>query len=166
MGTTFKIYLPALSTACSVTPLPISDLPQDCCRGSETLLFVEDEECVRMPACEFLSRHGYHVLQAVDGKDAIRVSQAYDGIIHLLVTDVIMPHMSGNDLAVYFWKQRPETRVLYLSGYSSPTLVHHGITDQETMFLEKPFTLKSLGAKIRQALRLPSHAPAETPPVS
>jgi two-component system, cell cycle sensor histidine kinase and response regulator CckA len=165
LGTTFKIYLPALTTAAA--PLAISPASQEqACRGSETLLFVEDEECVRLPACEFLSRHGYHILQACDGQDAVRVAGSYDGVIHLLVTDVIMPHMSGNDLAAYFWKQRPETRVLYVSGYSNPTLVQHGIGGHDTVFLEKPFTLKELSAKIRQALSAPSHAPAESPSVS
>ncbi len=163
MGTTFKIYLPALRESCATTTPSRSPATAEIesSGGSETLLFVEDEECVRLPACEYLSRCGYHVLQAVDGQDAIRVSQAYDAVIHLLVTDVVMPKMSGNDLAAYFWKERPETRVLYLSGYASATLMQHGITDHELMFLEKPFTLKTLGAKIRQALSLSSHAPTE-----
>jgi YesN/AraC family two-component response regulator len=87
-------------------------------------------------------------LQACDGQDAVRVASAYDGAIHLLITDVIMPRMSGNDLAAYFWKQRPETRVLYISGYSSPTLMQHGLRGHDTIFLEKPFTLKELSAKI------------------
>jgi CheY-like chemotaxis protein len=161
LGTTFKIYLPALRSAPITSHSAVSAVRQESCRGSETLLFVEDEECVRLPACEFLSHCGYHVLQAVDGHDAIRVAQAYDGIIHLLATDVVMPHMSGNELAARFWQDRPETRVLYLSGYPEPVLMHHGITEREPMFLEKPFTLKTLAAKVRQALSLPSHAPAQ-----
>ncbi|HEX6503563.1 MAG TPA: ATP-binding protein [Terriglobales bacterium] len=161
LGTTFKIYLPAMTVAAATTVTAAAE--EQISRGSETLLVVEDEECVRLPACEFLSRCGYHVLQACDGEDAVRVTGAYDGVIHLLVTDVVMPHMSGNDLAAYFWKQRPETRVLYVSGYSSPTLVQHGIGGHDTLFLEKPFTLKELSAKIRQALSAPSHAPAEIP---
>ena len=160
LGTTFKIYLPAVAAATNdVAALPSSQ-EQTCGGGSETILVVEDEECVRFPACEFLSRHGYHVLQAPNGQDAVRVAGAYDGVIHLLVTDVVMPQMSGNDLAAYFWKQRPETRVLYISGYSNPTLVQHGLTGHGTIFLEKPFTLKELSAKIRQALSTPSHVPA------
>ena len=162
LGTTFKIYLPAIATTNVSVPLPPVAQEQSS-RGSETILFVEDEECVRLPASEYLSRCGYHVLQASDGQDAVVVAGAYDGVIHLLVTDVVMPRMSGNDLAAYFWKQRPETRVLYVSGYSSPTLLQHGVGGHDTIFLEKPFTLKELSAKIRQALTAPSHAPAETP---
>jgi nitrogen-specific signal transduction histidine kinase/CheY-like chemotaxis protein len=160
LGTTFKIYLPAVAAttvAASLSPVTQEQIS----RGSETILVVEDEECVRLPACEYLSRCGYHVLQACDGQDAMGVARAYDGVIHLLVTDVVMPRMSGNDLAAYFWKARPETHVLYVSGYSSPTLLQHGIGGHDTIFLEKPFTLKELSAKIRQALSAPSHAPAE-----
>jgi signal transduction histidine kinase/ActR/RegA family two-component response regulator len=161
LGTTFKIYLPAVLVA--TDPVPLTPVVQPgALRGSETILVVEDEECVRLPACEYLSRCGYHVLQACDGQDAVTVASAYDGAIHLLVTDVVMPRMSGNELAAYFWKQRPETRVLYLSGYSTPTLLQHGIGGHDTLFLEKPFTLKELSAKIRQALSVPSHAPAES----
>jgi CheY-like chemotaxis protein len=160
LGTTFKIYLPAVAVTTDSVPLaPVAQ--EQTSRGSETILVVEDEECVRLPACEYLCRCGYHVLQACDGQNAIEVASAYDGVIHLLVTDVVMPRMSGNDLAAYFWKARPETRVLYVSGYSSPTLLQHGIGAHDTIFLEKPFTLKELAAKIRQALTVPSHAPAE-----
>lgn len=161
LGTTFKLYLPAVAVATDTVPLaPVAQ--EQTSRGSETILVVEDEECVRVPACEYLCRCGYHVLQACDGQNAIEVASAYDGVIHLLVTDVVMPRMSGNDLAAYFWKARPETRVLYVSGYSSPTLLQHGIGAHDTIFLEKPFTLKELTAKIRQALTVPSHAPAES----
>src|SRR5205085_6279619 len=104
---------------------------------------------------------GYHVLQACDGQDAVRVAGSYDAVIHLLVTDVIMPKMSGNDLAAYFWKARPETRVLYISGYSGPTLLQHGIGAHNGVLLEKPFTLKEMSAKIRQALSTASHAPVD-----
>jgi nitrogen-specific signal transduction histidine kinase/CheY-like chemotaxis protein len=159
LGTTFKIYFPAVAVTSDSVPLPCP-LREQTSRGSETILVVEDEECVRLPSCEYLSRQGYHVLQACDGQDAIEVASAYDGVIHLLVTDVVMPRMSGNDLAAYFWKQRPETSLLYVSGYSSPTLVQHGVGGHDTIFLEKPFTLKELSAKIRQALTAPSHAPA------
>ncbi len=100
-------------------------------------------------------------MQACDGKDAIRVAASYDGVIHLLVTDVVMPHISGNDLASYFGKARPESRVLYISGYSGPTLLQHGLDGYDTLFLEKPFTLRDLSAKIRQALSAPSHQPAK-----
>lgn len=160
LGTTFKIYLPAVAVTTDSVPLaPVAQ--QRILGGSETILVVEDEECVRLPACEYLCRCGYHVLQACDGQNAIEVASVYDGVIHLLVTDVVMPRMSGNDLAAYFWKARPETRVLYVSGYSSPTLLQHGIDGHGTIFLEKPFTLQELTAKIRQALTVPSHAPAE-----
>jgi two-component system, cell cycle sensor histidine kinase and response regulator CckA len=161
LGTSFKIYLPVSPSPLDSTHSATSAVHQESCRGSETILFVEDEECVRLPACEFLSHSGYHVLQAADGLDAIRVAQAYDGIIHLLVTDVVMPQMSGNALAARFWQERPETRVLYLSGYPEPVLMHHGITQCELLFLEKPYTLKTLGVRIRQALSLPSRAPGQ-----
>ncbi len=115
-------------------------------------MFAEDEEAVRHAACEFLSLCGYNTLEARDGMDAIRVASSYQGPIHLLVTDVVMPHFSGSQVAQQLAPGRPEMRVLYGSGYASPTLLRHGVHAGQTMFLQKPFTLKMLAWKIRQEL--------------
>lgn len=113
---------------------------------------VEDEDAVRRAAREFLSMCGYNVLEARDSSDAIRVANAYASTIHLLVTDVVMPHLSGSQVAQQLARSRPEMKAVYVSGHASPTLLQHGVHAGETMFLQKPFTLKMLAWKIRHAL--------------
>jgi DNA-binding NtrC family response regulator len=120
--------------------------------GTETVLLVEDEEALRRAAAEFLRLRGYTVLEARDGVDALSVSQNHGSTIHLAVTDVVMPHMSGGQLAKELETLRPETRVLFVSGYAGQTVVDHKVVDVENNFLQKPFTLKQLAGKIRTVL--------------
>jgi PAS domain S-box-containing protein len=165
MGTTFKIYLPCVANQ-PVTP----EIPQITCepvlRGNETVLLVEDEEALRRAAAEFLSLRGYTVLEARDGLDALSVTKNHGSTIHLAVTDVVMPHMSGGQLANELDTLRPETRVLFVSGYAGQTVLDHKVVNVENNFLQKPFTLTQLAHKVRAVLDhkpnpVPTH-PAET----
>jgi CheY-like chemotaxis protein len=151
MGTIFKIYLPCVGDQ----PVTVSTLDPGVAAvsgGTETVLLVEDEEALRRAAAEFLRLRGYTVLEARDGVDALSVSQNHGSTIHLAVTDVVMPHMSGGQLAKELETLRPETRVLFVSGYAGQTVVDHKVVDVENNFLQKPFTLKQLAGKIRTVL--------------
>ena len=113
---------------------------------------MEDEEPLRRAAVEFLRLRGYTVLEARDGVDALSVSKNHGSKIHLAVTDVVMPHMSGGELAKELEKLRPQTRVLFVSGYAGQTVLDHKVVDVENNFLQKPFTLKQLASKVRTVL--------------
>jgi two-component system cell cycle sensor histidine kinase/response regulator CckA len=150
LGTTFKIYLPLVHQKISkVPPRAVVEKP---IRGCETLLLVEDEAAVRRPAREFLTLNGYIVLEAKNGEDALRIARDYSGSIHLMITDVVMPHMGGAQLAEQLAAERPQMGVLFVSGYAESTILRHGAIDMVTRFLQKPFSLKELGRKIREAL--------------
>jgi two-component system cell cycle sensor histidine kinase/response regulator CckA len=151
MGTTFKIYLPRVRREISklIPGQPVERAP----RGSETLLLVEDEKAVRAAAREFLELCGYTVLPAENGEDGLRVARDYVGHIHLMVTDVIMPRMGGAKLAEQLAAERPQMKVLFLSGYAESTILQHGVIDMASRFLQKPFTLTSLARKIREILQ-------------
>jgi PAS domain S-box-containing protein len=159
-GTTFKIYLPRVQAMAAPSP-PLS---AGGCGGSETILLVEDDEMVRTLTCELLQEHGYTVLEARDGGDALDISQRYHGPIHLLLTDVIMPRMGGRDLAARLVPRRPQMRVLYMSGYTADAVVHHGMLDERVAFLPKPITTSVLLPKVRAVLDAAAdahlHAPA------
>jgi two-component system, cell cycle sensor histidine kinase and response regulator CckA len=148
-GTTFKVYLPRVGQPLdSVTPRQ----PKSSLRGTETVLLVEDENGVRSVARRMLEGHGYSVLEATDGLNAIELVRQHDGPIHLLVTDVVMPHMSGRDVADEITARLPGIKVLFLSGYTAHAIAHRGVLDSKTPFLEKPFTLVSLASKVREVL--------------
>jgi PAS domain S-box-containing protein len=149
-GTTFKVYLPRLEEGAAVPVFP--RVPAEAQRGYETVLVVEDEDGVRELAREFLERHGYTVLTARSGPDALALAQQRPGPIHLLITDVVMPGMSGRELAEKMAQLRPELRVLFMSGYTDDAIVQHGILDRGTALLQKPFTRASLAAKVRESL--------------
>ena len=153
-GTVFKIYLP-----CAVEKHRSSsadaDGPEALARGSETVLLVEDEQAVRRAMAEFLRLQGYNVLEARDGLDALVQSQDFPGKIDLVVTDVVMPNMSGGELAKELAHLRVGIKFLFVSGYAGKTVLDHRVVDLESNFLQKPYTLKQLSAKIRVAL---SHA--------
>jgi CheY-like chemotaxis protein len=119
--------------------------------GTETVLLVEDEHAVRSATAEFLRLHGYIVLEGKDGADALAVARSCGSTIDLLVTDVIMPNMGGGELARHLAPTRPEMKVLFVSGYAGKTVLNHKV-DLDTNFLQKPYTLKQLSAKIRTAL--------------
>ena len=153
MGTIFKIYLPCVEDQ-PVTAAIAEQGVESVLRGTETVLLVEDEEPLRRAAAEFLRLRGYTVLEAHDGIHALSVSKDHNSAIHLAVTDVVMPHMSGGQLATELQTLRPETRLLFVSGYAGQTVVDHRVVDVENNFLQKPFTLKQLASKVRTVLDL------------
>jgi CheY-like chemotaxis protein len=117
---------------------------------------VEDEQGVRDLAKEYLEICGYTVLVAEDGATALRLVEKHSGPIHLMMTDVVMPGMNGSELAERVATLRPEIRVIYMSGYTDQSVVHHGLLAPELALLQKPFTLSTLAHKLREALALPS----------
>jgi len=119
----------------------------------ETVLVVEDEEIVRELVCEVLGDQGYNVLCASDGVDALNRAAEFDGTIHLLVTDVIMPQMNGHELASKLSVLRPDMKILYVSGYSDNDIGDHGVLDPRFELLQKPFTPQTLARKIRDVIR-------------
>jgi signal transduction histidine kinase len=151
-GTVFEIYLPRVDTEAIVeTEEGTAGAP----RGSETILLVEDEDEVRELAREILEMNGYTVLAAPHGPDALRVCRHHQGPIHLLLSDVVMPQMSGRELARQLAAVRPDTKVAYMSGYTDDALGHHGVLDPDVVLLPKPFTPDSLLAGVRRALDPP-----------
>jgi two-component system cell cycle sensor histidine kinase/response regulator CckA len=151
MGTVIKIYLPCVQD--QPVPMEIPDASAGAVlRGTETVLLVEDEEPLRRATVEFLRLRGYTVLEACDGVDALSISKNHGSTIHLAVTDVVMPHMSGGELARELEMLRPQTRVLFVSGYAGQTVLDHKVIDVENNFLQKPFTLKQLASKVRTVL--------------
>ncbi len=152
-GTTFKIYLPRVAEdeplpARAAEPFPVE-------RGEETLLLAEDEPGVRALARDVLRQHGYQVLEALDVNDALRICREHPEPIDLLLTDVVMPVMSGRELAERVAEIRPEIKVLYMSGYTDNIVVSHGVTSIDKEFLQKPFTPRSLARKVRESLDRP-----------
>ncbi len=149
-GATFKIYLPRMAET-SLSEKPVGEAAT-LERGVETVLLVEDEAGVRVLVREILRQSGYTVLEATDVDHALRICQEHPEPIHLLLTDVVMPIMSGRELAERAAAIRPELKVLYMSGYTDTIVVHHGVTSRDTQFLQKPFTPKTLARKVREAL--------------
>jgi CheY-like chemotaxis protein len=149
-GTTFKIYLPRLEAPGELAE--VSQIPDSCEWGSETILLVEDEELVRRVTGRILARHGYTVLEAVSGSDALVVSREHAGSIHLMLTDVVMPGMSGQELAEKVKSQRPTMKVLFMSGYTENAIIHHGVLDPDIAFIQKPFKYDTLARKVREML--------------
>jgi two-component system cell cycle sensor histidine kinase/response regulator CckA len=149
-GTTIKVYLPRVDNP--ATPLPFENSRPEARRGTETVLLVENAESLRTLAKELLKSSGYAVLDAENGKEALRIASAFAGTIHLLLTDVIMPGMGGKQLAQQVTSLRPATRVLFMSGYSNDGIVQSGILTSEAPLLEKPFTREILLRRVRQVL--------------
>jgi signal transduction histidine kinase len=150
-GSIFRIYLPQVSAPVDFTkslPAPVEKSD-----NFETVLVVEDEDIVRELVCEVLEEQGYNVICAPDGVEALKVAGQFDGMIHLLVTDVIMPHMNGHELAVKLSALRPDMKVLYVSGYSDNDIGDHGVLDPRYELLQKPFTPQTLARKIRDVIR-------------
>jgi CheY-like chemotaxis protein len=149
LGTTFKIYLPVTEAPVqSLEPRAAASAPT----GTETILLVEDEDGVRELLEEILTSQGYRVLAASRGVEALQISEFVDEDIQVLVTDVVMPHMSGHELAMRLRARRPSLRVLYLSGYTDEAIAHRGIVDVDAAFLQKPFTRAALARKVREVL--------------
>ena len=149
-GTTFKIYLPRVTEAPEALLVP--DIVAEPPRGTETVLLVEDEDMVRSLARAALARRGYAVLEAANGREALAICERHREPIDLLVTDMIMPGMTGRDLALRVILLRPEIKVLYISGYTDRAIVHKGLLAPGFAFMEKPFTPDSLARKVRKVL--------------
>ena len=120
--------------------------------GSETILVVEDEEGVRTLVCAVLRASGYNVIEASNGGEALSICERHQEAVHLMVTDVVMPGMSGRELSGKLGLLRPQMKVLYLSGYTSNAIVHHGVLEAGVSFLQKPFTPEVLTQKVRGVL--------------
>jgi len=152
-GTTFKIYLPR--AASGAPEYQRSPELQISLRGTETILMAEDDDRVRSLVGKVLGGYGYRIIEAANGAAALSICENNDGEpIHLLLTDVIMPEMSGRDLADRFNLLRPDSKVLYMSGYTDEAIVHHGVLDADASFIQKPFTPDSLARKVREILGL------------
>jgi len=149
-GTTVKIYLPSVEAPAAVEAAEPEPAPA--ARGSETILVLEDEARVRKLICEVLAGRGYQVLEAVRGGDAIRLAAEHHGSIHLLLTDVVMPEMSGPQVLEQMRARQPNMKVLFMSGYTDEAMAHHGILDSSAPFLQKPFLPETLARKAREVL--------------
>ena len=149
-GTTFKIYLPRLAETVEMEAQPTNAAEVQ--RGDETILLVEDADMVRKLTQSILAQNGYKVLEARDGHEALRVCQEYPGPVHLLLTDVVMPGLSGRELAEQLALSHPKMKILYMSGYTDDTIIHHGLLGPGTVFLQKPFSPAALTQKLREVL--------------
>jgi PAS domain S-box-containing protein len=151
-GTSFKIYLPRIEEEAYQSVKERRPESKAVLRGSETVLLVEDEDGVRQLAREYLEASGYTVMEAADGRKALEMAETNAGPIHLLMTDVVMPGVSGRELAERIEKLRPGIKVLFMSGYTDQAVVHHGILENDAVLLQKPFTLATLAEKLREIL--------------
>jgi len=149
-GTTFKIHMPQVTS--QVEKPATENISSRSAAGTETILFVEDEESVRELVRDYLTTAGYHVLDASDGVRALEVAAGHKGPIHMLITDVVMPRLSGREVATQIAEQRPDVKVLYISGYTDDSVFRHGVLEGGVAFLQKPFNLKALAQKIREVL--------------
>jgi len=159
-GTTFKMYLPRVM-APGPTEVPVAARPANV-RGTETVLVVEDEHGVRSLTCRVLQTYGYTVLEAENGGEALLIAEQHPSPIHLLLTDVVLPRMSGRKLAERLVRDQPDLRVLYMSGYTDGSIVDHGALDPGTAFIQKPFTPDSLTQKLREVLDSPAASAPST----
>jgi DNA-binding NtrC family response regulator len=157
------VYLPTAKAGEIAEPAPATEAPVDL-RGSETLLLVEDEEQVRTIAGDLLRRQGYRVLIASRPSEALMLSRAHGGQIHLIVTDVVMPEMGGRVLAEQLARDRPGLRVLFMSGYTDDAVVRHGVLQSGLAFIQKPITPDTLLIRVRQVLDRPPSTPPPGPP--
>jgi PAS domain S-box-containing protein len=153
VGTTFKIYLPESSSTSSTEANP--EIAAWAGEPNETVLVVEDEEQVRTLVTTILGARGYRILSAGTPEEALSISERHAGTIDVLLTDVMMPRMDGRNLALQVLARRPNTKVIYMSGYAEDIVLDHGPTGQDTSFLQKPITPERLGRKIRSALGRP-----------
>jgi CheY-like chemotaxis protein len=149
-GTTFKLYLPKVNG--DAEPIEKEQTPVLEPGGSETILIVEDEAGLRKLARRALQQYGYMILEAENGEEALRVSEAHEGPIQLMITDVVMPMMNGRELAEKLQPLYPHMKVIYMSGYTDNTIVHHGVLEPGLNFLEKPFSPDGLARKVREVL--------------
>jgi two-component system, cell cycle sensor histidine kinase and response regulator CckA len=152
-GSTFKVYLPRMEPEVKPHLAEAVRSPGSAGPTAETVLLVEDEEGVRRLAGHVLRERGYVVLEACNPQEALEMTGHHPGPIHLMLTDVVMPGMSGCQLVERLAPRRPGMKVLYMSGYPDNTIVHHGVLDPSTAFLGKPFTPDKLVRKVQEVLR-------------
>jgi signal transduction histidine kinase len=155
-GTTFKVYFPKADRPVDDAAHVVEPVTLE---GRETILLVEDQDEVRTVARQIMMRFGYHVLDARNAGEALLVCERHPRNIHLLLTDVVMPHVSGRELAQRLLQIRPEMRVLYMSGYSENAVVHQGIQDPSLEYLQKPILPELLARRIREVLDTPRRSP-------
>ena len=150
-GTSFKIFLPRVDHG-AATPAGAAPAHTPPRGGTETILLAEDSQLICDLAANALRESGYKVLAALDGQKALQLAKAHDGPIHLLVSDVVMPELSGADLAAAIIKDRPNVKVIYMSGYTEETISQHGVRGDGTNFIAKPFMISVLQNKVREVL--------------
>ncbi len=149
-GTTFQVFLPEAEASVSLpgraqkTPLRVT--------GHESILVVEDDEMVLRMACTILMRHGYEVLHASSGIEALHLLERHEGPVHLLLTDVVMPEMNGRELCEMLAQRLPGLKVLYMSGYTDDVIACHGLLEEGTYLIHKPFSVHELPARVREVL--------------
>ncbi|MBI2389111.1 MAG: PAS domain S-box protein [Deltaproteobacteria bacterium] len=150
-GTSFRLYFPR-SQGPAIGPRTATTSAAPSARGREAILLVEDDEQVRSTVAAMLRRAGYHVIPAANGGEALLIAEQYGGTIHLMLTDVVMPHLNGRKVAERIVKIRPAVRVIFMSGYSENAIVHHGVLDAGIDLLVKPISSDTLLAKVREVL--------------
>jgi two-component system cell cycle sensor histidine kinase/response regulator CckA len=150
VGSSFKVYLPLVDGEVAESPAVV--VRPESHAGNETILLAEDEEIVRNLAHHSLNLYGYVVLDAASAGEAMLIAEQHDGPIHLLLTDVVMPRVNGKELAELMASLRPDMRVLYMSGYTNQSIVHHGVLDEGIAFIAKPFTPNALVLKVAEVL--------------
>ncbi|MFI1995266.1 response regulator [Actinoplanes sp. NPDC020271] len=166
IGTTVTIILPAVEAPSSEHPAPVVVPAAATTAGTashQTILMAEDEDDLRQITARVLARAGYHVLAAAGGAEAIHLAQTYPGPIHLLLTDVIMPKMMGNEVAAQVEQRRPGIPVLYMSGYAEPVLTENGTLPDGVTLVEKPFTSRELLDRIHTVLHSATAARSDLP---
>jgi len=159
-GTTVKVFLPRAPADQQVEAEAVKPADKPC-RGSETVLLVEDESSIRIMMGRELQNQGYQVLEAEDGADALKRAREHRGPIDLLLTDVVMPRLGGRELAEELTAVRPQMKVLFMSGYTDDEIVRHGVLRARTAFIQKPFAPSELARKVREVLDAP---PSSDPP--
>jgi CheY-like chemotaxis protein len=151
-GTTVKLYLPRVAAATALPEPEREGAIGAADGGTETVLVVEDEDAVRSLICKVLRKHGYMVLEAANGPAALRQLEDHQGSVDLVITDMVMPGMSGTELAARIRCTWPELHFLYISGYTEDELVRRGVADGRVLLLEKPFSPGGLIRRIREAM--------------
>jgi CheY-like chemotaxis protein len=151
MGTSFNIYFP-LADGPAEEPKEKKFVKENLPHGNETILVVEDEGEVRKLAVKILKGQGYRVLDASHGDEALQIHEKHNGPIHLMLVDVVMPGMSGSELVKRLSPLHPETKILYMSGYTDDAIVHHGVTAKGVNYIQKPFTIEGVTRKVREVM--------------